>query len=53
MKRFDANGDEQITRNELPESVRLFGFRAFDRNRDERIDHDEIQSQALSRFRRQ
>lgn len=53
MERFDADGDENISPQELPHSVRIFSFRDFDHNGDSKISRDEIQSEALWRMKNQ
>lgn len=50
IQRFDANGDQQLTAHELPDSVRLFHFWNFDHNGDGRLDRDEIQSESYWRL---
>ncbi|MEM1067602.1 MAG: redoxin domain-containing protein [Planctomycetota bacterium] len=49
MKRFDRNGDDFITEQELPDSVRMFGFWDMDHDGDDRISREEIQSEAYDR----
>ena len=50
FERFDKNGDGVITRPELPISIRGYGFRSFDHNRDRNLSRDEIKAEALKRF---
>lgn len=47
FERFDKNGDEAIARTEVPESFRVFAFRAFDRDSDGRITPDEARRRAF------
>ena len=51
LKRFDRNEDGFITAHELPDSVRIFSFRAMDQNHDDRISMDELASAAFQRAR--
>jgi hypothetical protein len=52
IDRFDRNGDQHLTSYELPDSVRMFSFWAFDHNSDGRLSRDEIKAEALWRLQR-
>ncbi|MFK7767530.1 MAG: redoxin domain-containing protein [Mariniblastus sp.] len=50
FERFDNDTDGLITREELPVSIRSYGFRRYDRNRSGDLTPDEIETEAKSRF---
>ncbi len=52
IARFDTNGDQHLTSQELPHSVRIFSFWNFDHDHDARLSHDEIKAEAFSRLQR-
>ena len=52
IARFDSNDDQHLTSRELPDSVRLFSFREFDNNRDDRLSRDEIKAERYRRLQR-
>lgn len=49
--RFDKNGDGEILRDEVPRSVRTWGFRRFDANRDGKVTKEEVRAQVEQRVR--
>lgn len=49
MAKFDANQDGFIVAQELPHAARIFLFRRMDRNRDDRLDKNEIAAEARQR----
>ena len=49
IARFDHDGDDRLSRDELPESVRLFAFDRFDHNGDRQVDRSEIAAEAMQR----
>ncbi|TWU21182.1 thiol-disulfide oxidoreductase [Novipirellula galeiformis] len=52
ITRFDSDGDGVLSKHELPDSVRMFGFRSFDHDRDGSIDREEIRAEKLQRLKR-
>lgn len=44
ITRFDRNGDRAIQPDELPETVRLFGFESLDENSDRKLTLDEVRN---------
>jgi hypothetical protein len=44
INRFDRNGDRAIQPDELPETVKLFGFETLDENADRELTLDEIRN---------
>ncbi|MDB4676638.1 redoxin domain-containing protein [bacterium] len=49
MKRFDQNQDGVLDSNELPQGTRLYLFNRMDRNRNKRIEKDEVIQEAMKR----
>ncbi len=49
--RFDKNGDGEIVRDEIPRSVRVWGFNRFDANRDGKVTRDEVRMQVEQRVK--
>jgi peroxiredoxin len=52
LERFDKDQDGFLSRHEVPDSVRMFGFRRFDHNGDRLLSHDEIAAESLERLQR-
>lgn len=52
IQRFDGNGDQHLASHELPVSVRLYSFRAFDHDNDSLISREEIADERFRRLRR-
>ena len=50
LKKMDANGDGEVTREETPVTLRRNGFRSLDHNRDGRISRDEVRASAEQRL---
>ena len=50
FERFDANGDGQVTRSEVPVAIDRFGFGRFDDDGDDRLTREEIERAAGERF---
>jgi hypothetical protein len=51
FKRFDANRDGVIEKDEVPRSVGAFGFWRFDTNGDKQLSSDEVRKQVESRLK--
>jgi hypothetical protein len=51
FRRFDANGDGQVTRPEVPVAIDRFGFWQFDEDGDDRLTREEVERAAGERGR--
>jgi hypothetical protein len=51
FQRFDANGDGQVTRSEVPVAIDRFGFGRFDDDGDDRLTREEVERAAGERDR--
>jgi uncharacterized protein YnzC (UPF0291/DUF896 family) len=51
FERFDKNEDNVITRNELPRSVRTWGFNAYDKDGNGKLTREEVREQAKIRVK--